>query len=48
MLVRGTKLPTDKLGLVIPWVLGGALILLIARSLALLNGKRGAQILWID
>ncbi|MBA7593539.1 hypothetical protein ES703_00463 [subsurface metagenome] len=41
--VGGTIVPTDKLGLVMPWIMAGALIVAAGVSLALWNRKRGGE-----
>ncbi|MGB2798337.1 MAG: thrombospondin type 3 repeat-containing protein [Dehalococcoidia bacterium] len=42
--VGGTIFPTDKLGLMMPWIMAaGALIVLGGVSLAIWNGKRGTE-----
>ncbi|MBA7603493.1 hypothetical protein ES703_10604 [subsurface metagenome] len=41
--VGGTIVPTDKLGLAMPWILAAALIVAAGVSLAVWNRKRGAE-----
>ncbi len=41
--VGGTIIPTDKLGLVMPWIMASALIVVAGVSLALWNRKRGTE-----
>jgi len=42
--VGGTTLPTDKLGLMMPWIIAaGALIVIGGASLAIWNNKRGTE-----
>ena len=41
--VGGTIIPTDKSGLVMPWIIGGALIVVAGVSLAIWNRRRGAE-----
>jgi len=41
--VGGTIIPTDKAGLVMPWIMASALIVVAGVSLALWNRKRGAE-----
>ncbi len=41
--VGGTILPTDKSGLVMPWIMAAALIVVAGVSLAVWNKKRGAE-----
>ena len=41
--VGGTIIPTDKSGLVMPWIVAGALIVVAGVSLAIWNRKRGGE-----
>jgi hypothetical protein len=41
--VGGTIIPTDKLGLVMPWIMAAALIVVGGVSLAIWNKKRGTE-----
>lgn len=41
--VGGTIVPTDKLGLVAPWIMAAALIVAAGVSLAVWNRKRGGE-----
>jgi len=41
--VGGIIVPTDKLGLIMPWIIAAALIVVAGVSLAIWNKKRGAE-----